>query len=403
MMKKHLLESYSPLYFLASLGAGGAAITFFVMLTFTVDHPGMPMVTFDQLWPLLTEGHRLGGALVGLAMGGILFFTLLHLRLLVWNLLEFRRYRDTAAYQDLRAGNGEASLMTLPLTLAMSVNVLFVNGAVFVPGLWSAVEYLFPFALAAFAAIGAVALRLYARYFSRVIGNGDFDCADNNSLGQMVAVFAFAMVAVGFAAPGAMSHHLAVNAIGIFGAIFFAAIAVSMGLLKFVIGFRSMLQHGIAPAAAPSLWITIPILTLLGIALIRLQFGLDHGFGEPVSKPWLFVLTSAVLSLQLLFGLLGYAVMRHIGYFDAYLRGGQRHPGSYALICPGVALFVFGMFFVHFGLVQNGLVERFSPTYFAVLAPLAYIQFKTIGTLLRLNSRLLEAASQTELTAPARA
>ena len=35
----------------------------------------------------------------------------------------------------------EAALMALPLTLAMSINVMLVNGAVFVPGLWDYVEY----------------------------------------------------------------------------------------------------------------------------------------------------------------------------------------------------------------------------------------------------------------------
>jgi hypothetical protein len=254
------------------------------------------------------------------------------------------------------------------------------------------VESLFPLAILAFALIGALALWLYTRYFARVIGSGHFDFDDNNNLGQLVAVFAFAMIAVGLAAPGAMSHHVAVNATGMFGAIFFAAIALSMGLLKLVMGFKSMLDHGVSPAAAPSLWIAIPILTLLGIALIRVQFGLAHGFGEAVSAPHLFVLTSTILSLQLVFGILGWAVMRRIGYFDHYLRGSERHPGSYALICPGVALVVFGMFFIHFGLVRNGLVEALSPAHLLLMAPLALLQLKTLVTLLRLNARLLDAA-----------
>jgi hypothetical protein len=403
MIKKHLLESYTPLYFLAALGAGGVTVTFFIFLMFLVPHPDTPMVTFNHLWPILTDGHPVAGALIGLAMAGMLFFTLLHFRLLLWNLLEYRRFVDTDAYTHLRSSNGEATLMTLPLTLAMSINVLFVNGAVFVPGLWQFVEYLFPFAILGFLAIGAYALRIYTRYFSRVIGGGEFDFNDNNSLGQMVAVFAFAMIAVGLAAPGAMSHHVEINAIGMFGAMFFAAIAVSMGLLKLVMGFKSMLTQGIAPAAAPSLWIAIPILTLLGIALIRLQFGMSHGFGETVSTPGLFTLTSTVLSLQLIFGLLGYAVMKRIGYFDTYLRGDQRHAGSYALICPGVALFVFGMFFVHLGLVKNGLVQQFSAAYFVILLPLVAIQLKTLTTLLRLNARLLTAPAQPLVATAARA
>ena len=43
----------------------------------------------------------------------------------------------------------------------------------------------------------------------------------NNNLTQMISIFALSMVAVGFAAPGAMSSNIAVNAVGIFGAILF--------------------------------------------------------------------------------------------------------------------------------------------------------------------------------------
>ncbi len=197
MIRNKLLETYSPLYLLSALGSGGIAVSFFVYLTFLVDHPGHPMVTFDHLWPIVVGGHPLAGALVGTAALGIAFFGILHLRLLVWNLMELRRFRRTAAYVDLVNSNNEASLMTLPLTLAMTINVLFVAGAVFIPNLWSVVEYLFPFAIVAFAAVGILALRLYARYFTRVISSGDFDLDDNNNLGQMVSVFAFAMIAVG--------------------------------------------------------------------------------------------------------------------------------------------------------------------------------------------------------------
>ena len=42
----------------------------------------------------------------------------------------------------------------MPLALAMSVNVGFIIGLTFVPGLWSIVEYMFPAAILAFLAIG---------------------------------------------------------------------------------------------------------------------------------------------------------------------------------------------------------------------------------------------------------
>ncbi len=48
--------------------------------------------------------------------------------------------------------------MAVPPTLVMSVNVLFVVGAVSVPSLWGLVEYLLQAAVVGFLAIGAFAL-----------------------------------------------------------------------------------------------------------------------------------------------------------------------------------------------------------------------------------------------------
>lgn len=389
MIKKDLGEQYSPLHFLAALGPGGLSITFFMYLMFMIDHPETPMVTFNHIFPLLVDGHPVTSALTMVSLAALLFFAGLHFRLLIWNIREYRRFKKTSAYQQLRQSNSEVTLMALPLTLSMSINVSFILGAVLVPDLWNSVEYLFPLAIAAYVAVGIYALTIFTQYLSRLIISGDFDCIQNNNLGQMLAIFAFAMVGVGMAAPGAMSHYSQINAVGMFLSIFFSSIAIILGMLKFILGFRSMLEQGIDKIASPTLWITIPILTLLGISFIRISFGLDHGFGEPISKPGLFLLTSAIFSLQLMFAWIGYIVMRQLGYFDDYIHGDKQHVGSYSLICPGVALFVFSMFFIHFGLIKNGLLDKFSLSYFLLLSPLVWLQIKTILTLFKLNRKLL--------------
>ena len=390
MLKKHLGEAYSPLYFLAALGAGGLVPSFFMYPMFMIKHPETPMVTYDALLPVLGGAHGMpASVMLALALGLIVIFSLLHFRLLAWNLLEYRRFRRTEAFETLRNSNAEVQLMAIPLTLAMSVNVSFILGALFVPGLWNLVETLFPFAMLAFGMIGLYALRILGEYFTRIITTGNFSCAGNNNLGQMLAVFALAMIAVGFAAPGAMSHTLAINAAGIGLSLLFLSLAVLLGIVKLVLGIRAIFEHGIAEAASPSLWILIPILTLSGITMIRLIMGLHHGFDSGVSDPMLFVLTAVIISLQLFFGLLGYAVMKKLGYFRHYISGQKKDAGSFALICPGVAFFVFGVFFITFGLVRNGLLEHLSLSYFLSWSPLVVIQLLTVVTLFRLARKLL--------------
>jgi hypothetical protein len=379
-------ENYTPTYFLAALGAGGLSVSFFMYLMFLVPHKGVPLATYDFVVPALMKGDWLS-FVSSFAMVFIIGFAIFHFKLLIWNVKQFNAFKETEQYEKLKKSNAEVTLMTIPLTFAMTINVFFVLGAVFVPGLWGIVEYLFPFALIGFAVCGYYAINIFMDYFSRLIRTGDFDFTQNNNLSQMISIFAFAMIGVGFAAPGAMSHHIVINAIGIFGAIFFLAISFLLLTIKLIMGFKSMFEHGISELASPSLWIIIPILTLAGITLIRISFGLEHHFDSALDKSSLFTLTSSVVALQIIFGLLGYKVMKELGYFKDYVNGDKKSEVSFALICPGVAFMVFGMFFINFGLTANHVIDKYSIAYFLLMVPFIYIQYVTIMTFMKLRAK----------------
>jgi hypothetical protein len=372
-----LREKFSPMCFLSALGAGGLSVSFFMYLMFLVPHPNSPMATYDFIMPALLKGDWLS-FVVAFSLVFIIAFSFLHFKLLIWNTKQYNLYKKTKSFEELINSNSHITIMTLPLTFAMTINVCFVLGAVFVPGLWGFVEYLFPFALLGFIVVGYFSLKIFFEYFSRLLIKGDFDFSKNNNLSQMISIFAFSMIAVGFAAPGAMSHNLIINSIGIFAALFFASIATLLVLIKITIGFKNMFESGLSLEAAPSIWILIPILTLLGITFIRVSFGLEHNYATPMNKSSLFIFTSCVLSLQIIFGVLGYMVMKKMGYFEKYIHSADKSSISFALICPGVAFFVFGMFFVNFGLAYNGIVAKYSIAYFIIMLPFIYVQIKTI-------------------------
>jgi hypothetical protein len=372
-----LREKFSPMCFLSALGAGGLSVSFFMYLMFLVPHPNSPMATYDFVMPALLKGDWLS-FVVAFSLVFIIAFAFLHFKLLIWNTKQYNLFKKTKSFEELINSNSHITLMTIPLTFAMTINVCFVLGAVFVPGLWGFVEYLFPFALLGFVVVGYFALKIFFEYFSRLLIKGDFDFSKNNNLSQMISIFAFSMIAVGFAAPGAMSHNLIINSIGIFAALFFASIAMLLVLIKMTIGFKNIFESGLSLEAAPSIWILIPILTLLGITFIRVSFGLEHNYATPMNKSSLFIFTSTVLSLQIIFGILGYMVMKKMGYFEKYIHSANKSSVSFALICPGVAFFVFGMFFVNFGLAYNGIVAKYSIAYFIIMIPFIYVQIKTI-------------------------
>ncbi|WP_424687123.1 TsoY family (seleno)protein [Halarcobacter ebronensis] len=373
-----LREKFNPMCFLASLGSGGLSVSFFMYLMFLVPHKDTPMATFNHIFPELIKGTWLS-VTIAIALLGIILFAFFHFKLLIWNTKQFNMYKKTDNYETLVNSNAEITLMTIPLTYAMTINVCFVLGAVFVPNLWSIVEFMFPFALLGFVVAGYFALKIIFVYFSRLLVKGEFDFTKNNNLSQMISIFALAMVSVGFAAPGAMSHNIVINALGIFGAIFFGSFAILLLIIKITMGFKNMFEQGISTEASPSLWIILPILTLLGIMMIRVSFGLDHNFDSNMSKSSLFTLTSTILSIQIIFGILGYKVMKMNKYFETYVDEEKtRSSVSFALICPGVAFFVFGMFFINFGLTFNNVVEKYSIAYFLLMIPFIFIQYKTI-------------------------
>jgi hypothetical protein len=379
-------ENYTPTYFLAALGTGGLSVSFFMYLMFLVPHPDTPMATFNDVMPVVMKGDWLS-FIVAFSMVFIISLAIFHFKFLFWNMKQFQAFKESQNYEKLKNSNAEVTLMTIPLTFAMTINVFFVLGAVFVPGLWDIVEYLFPFAIIGFAVCGYYAINVFMEYFTRLLKTGDFDFTKNNNLSQMISIFAFAMIGVGFAAPGAMSHHIVVNAIGIFGAIFFLTISFLLLAIKLIMGFKNMFEHGVSLEASPSLWIIIPILTISGITLIRISFGLDHHFDATLAKSSLFTLTSTVIALQLIFGLLGYKVMKELGYFKEYINGNKKSEVSFALICPGVAFMVFGMFFINFGLVFNGVVEKYSIAYFILMLPFVYVQYITLMTFMKLRAK----------------
>jgi hypothetical protein len=94
-----------------------------------------------------------------------------------------------------------------------------------------------------------------------------------------------------------------------------------------------------------------------------------------------------LLTVQLLFAGLGLAVLRRQGYFADYIRGAKTSPGSYALVCPGVALNVMLMFWLNKGLVEAGLVAKFGVAYWSVSALAVALQVAMIALVLTLNRR----------------
>lgn len=400
--RKTAAAPYSPLYFLASLGAGGLVVTFFMYLMFWVPHPGRPVPILADLVEVLSHGSTPLRAAVLLAMAGIAVFAVLNIKSLLWNLTALARFRKTPQYEALRRSNGETTLLAEPLALAMTVNALFIVGLVFVPGLWQVVEYLFPLALLAFLGIGIRAFLLIGDFLGRVLTKGGvFDVTAHNSFAQLLPAFALSMVAVGLAAPAAMSGNAVVVGASLILSSFFGTAAILYTIVAAVTAFSSMLQHGTAREAGPTLMVIVPIMTVLGIMALRQDHGLHQGFGLHRTDGETMLFLARLLTVQILFLLLGLLVLRRQGYFTDFVFGPKTSPGSYALVCPGVALSVMLHFFVNKGLVAAGLIAKFGIAYWGFTALALAAQLLMIGLVLRLNRQHFRAGGAPANPVPA--
>lgn len=100
-----------------------------------------------------------------------------------------------------------------------------------------------------------------------------------------------------------------------------------------------------------------------------------------------------MLSLQVVFLGLGLVVLKRQGYFKDFVFGAKTSAGSYALVCPGVALSVLIQFFVNSGLVQAGVITKFGVTYWAITAVAIAFQIAMIAMVIRLNAQHFSRSS----------
>lgn len=379
-------QSYSPLYFLASLGAGGLAVTFFMYLMFWVPHPGQPVPVFEDLMAVLANGSTPMKAAVVIAMVGIAFFVFLNVKMLIWNFAALSRFKHTEDYEKLRQSNAETTLLAGPLATAMTINGGFIVGLVFVPQLWSVVEYLFPAAMVAFLLVGLWAFRLIGHFLGRVLAEGGaFDMTAHNSFAQLLPAFALSMVAVGLSAPAAMSGNTLVVGTSLVLSTFFGITAMLYAAYASVTAFSAMLMHGTARESGPTLMVIVPLLTVLGIMMLRQNHGLHTAFEVHGSPAETLIMLARILTIQIVFSLLGLLVMTRQKYFSDFVFGSKLSPGSYALVCPGVALSVMLHFFINKGLVGAQIIDKFGLGFWVLSALALTLQWMMIVLVLRLN------------------
>lgn len=166
---------------------------------------------------------------------------------------------------------------------------------------------------------------------------------------------------------------------------FFGIAAVIYTLVAGITAFSSMLQNGTAREAGPTLMVIVPIVTILGILTLRQSQGLHTAFEVHNTAGETLLFLARLLTVQVIFLLLGMLVLLRQGYFKDFVMGDKTSPGSYALICPAVAMSVMLHFFINKGLAEAGVIDKFSAIYWGLTALALISQVIAIALVVRLN------------------
>lgn len=394
MNQANTRPQFEVLHILAALGAGGMTASFFFIVNFMTHHPDTVFISFDNLMANYIGGTSIDQIMVQLYMVGATISAVVHFVLLKRWFKGFNLFRHTDAYQKLKNSNAEVQLMAIPLTLTMSMNVFFILGAMYIPGLFSEItvmgmsaqmiDFMMIGAGIYFTAMLALALKIFSIYWMRLV-DGNLDFVQNSNLAQLLAIFAFGMIGVSL---GALSFSK-IDGIALYGmsmAYIVITLTIMLGLIKLIIGFKSMFESGIPAPATVTLLLPMVITGMVVVGLIRADVGAIHALEIGRDANYHLLVTTIGIGFSFFVALFALSVMRRKKYFQL-LEDGKLDSSAFALICPGFAFEVQLVMWLNLGLVFTGFVTFGSTAYYLLWSPMVVIQLVTIYFFVKLLRR----------------
>jgi hypothetical protein len=332
-------KKFSPLVFLASLGAGGIAVTPFAFLQYTHEH-GPGLVRFSDIMhgsiPFLHEAFFYGLEAI------MVVFTLLHLVLTVVFARQLVAWMRTEGFRETLSNPLTNTGLLAPfISITMTMNVFIGPIRYFIPSFAENLQtFMLPalvFWLVLWAALMYMEVSLLKISFSR-----GFDTA-KISFGWLLHPFALGMMTVVGMGIAAMAHDRGVADT----AVFFSLVSGSMGLflllVKLVVIFKSHFSAAELPDKQflPSFLIVIPNVTLYAISAFRFGHYLEHAHGFHTEWfSWMAIVVS--FAFEVWYMLFGLALLSD--YFKRHFFRKEFYVTQWGLVCPVVAFAVLGSF-----------------------------------------------------------
>ncbi len=330
-------NNFSPLVFLASLGAGGIAVMPFVLMQYTVEH-GPGLITRAGLWATGLSGLNAFYYFLEAIMVG---FAGIHFILTIYFLAKLFKWLKTDKFKTLLNDPLKNTALLAPLiSILMTMNVFIGPLRYFLPVFSNNFQSLFLPAMLFWSALFVFILYTEIKLLGISFSKG-FDINKIN-FGWLLHPFLLGMLTVVGTGIAAMAQNESIANAAAFMSLISGSMGLFLLLVKMIVIFKS---HFAAPGLPekqflPSFLIVIPNITLFAISAFRFGHFLEHHRGFDLGA-YFYLVTGIAFAFEVWYMLFGVSLL--INYFkknhfkDFYVT-------QWGFICPLVAFVVLGAF-----------------------------------------------------------
>jgi len=332
------MKKFSPLLFLASLGAGGISIIPFAFLNYTFDHPkGLVQISHIPHGEVSLLNELFFRSLEGV----MIVFVVLHIVLSIIFAIKLVKFLKSKEYPGFISDPLRNSAIMAPfISIAMTMNAMIGPVRYFIPSMADNLQMMMLPALIFWLVIGFFLMRMEIKLLKTSFEQS-FD-VNKIHFGWLLHPFALAMYTVTGTGIAALAKSPSVAHTAAFTAFVFGSMGTFLLLVKMVAIFKSHFAQDGLPEKQflPSFLIVIPNITLYAISMFRLGHYFEHQFDAHLHT-FLIVTVTVAFAFETWYMLFGLSLLSD--YFKSHFSK-EYYPSQWGLVCPVVAYAVLGTF-----------------------------------------------------------
>ncbi|MEA1984428.1 MAG: hypothetical protein U9N13_02110 [Euryarchaeota archaeon] len=331
-------NDFSPLVFLASLGAGGIAVLPFVLMQYTTEH-GNGLITRSQLW---LQGLSGISSIYYYSLEAIMIiFTLIHFILTIWFTIKLIKWMKTDKFSELINDPLTNTAILAPLiSVLMTMNLFIGPIRYFIPVFSNNFQIMILPAMIFWSLIFVIVLFTEIKLLGISFNNG-FDITKIH-FGWLLHPFLLGMLTVIGTGIAAMSQDVSIANTAAFMTLISGSMGIFLLLVKMVVIFESHFALKGLPDKQflPSILIVIPNITLFAISAFRFGHFLEHHH-EFHLEAYFYIVIGLSFAFEIWYMLFGLSLLKD--YFKEH-HFSEFYVTQWGLICPLVAFVTLGAF-----------------------------------------------------------